>query len=68
MKVIKTIKPGQNGSRRFMRQYGERLVNVRYRKDYDTRSIFTTVEIIVAQRNLLPNVNQRKVYEVENGH
>ena len=54
MKVLKTIKPGQNGSRRFLREYGEKLVNVRYRQDLLKQSAYTTIEIIVDQRELLP--------------
>lgn len=62
MKVIKTIKPGQHGTRRFLKRYGERLVCVRYREEAATRSVFTTVELIVDQREKLPGVDQSSVY------
>ena len=33
MDVKSTIRPGQNGSKRYTRQYGDQLVCVRYRYD-----------------------------------
>ena len=54
MRVIKTIKPGQNGSRRLLRQYGKKLIKVRYREDKATNSLHTTVELIVDSRAIMP--------------
>ena len=59
MRVLKTIKPGQNGSQRFLRQYGSSLVKVRYRQDLIKRSLYTTVEIIVDQRELPLSIDGR---------
>ena len=43
------LKPGQNGTRKLLARFGERLLCVRYRYD-EARSLrFTTVELIVAQ-------------------
>jgi len=53
MDVVRTIKPGDKGSQRFVKKYGERLVAVRYRKKGSHR--LTTVELIVEQR--LPQKN-----------
>lgn len=52
MRVTKTIKTGQNGAQRFTRRYGKRLVNVRYREDRSTHSLYTTIELIVDRREL----------------
>ena len=41
-----TLKPGQNGTKRFVDKYGDRLVCVRYKYDTDTRKRYTTVELI----------------------
>ena len=41
-----TLKPGQNGTKRLVEKYGDRLVCVRYRYDEATRKRYTTVELI----------------------
>lgn len=66
MRVTKTIKPGQNGSQRFVRQYGKNLVTVRYREDTAKRSLYTTVEIIVDHRDMLPGINTASLTKFEN--
>lgn len=48
MEVIRTLKPGQHGTRRFQKHWGESLVAVRYRRA--NRKLFTTIEIIVDER------------------
>ncbi len=50
MKVIKTLQPGKDGTRRFQRQYGDRLVCVRYRHDPRTGRRLTTVELIAEEQ------------------
>ena len=55
MDVIRTIRPGQPGSARFMKHWGEQLVTVRYRRDAATGALFTTIEIIVDQRETPPD-------------
>lgn len=47
LEVIKTLAPGRPGTHRYQRQYGDRLVTVRYRHDPRTRRRLTTVELIV---------------------
>ena len=54
MRVIKTMRPGERGTRRFQRSYGERLCAVRYRKSDCGRRIVTTIEIIVDEREQAP--------------
>jgi hypothetical protein len=47
--VRKTIRPGQKGTRRFIRDWGERLVCVRYRFDAKEKIRYTTVEIVSSE-------------------
>jgi len=47
MKTRLRLKPGQNGTRKLLQQYGDRLVCVRYRYDERTERRYKTVEIIV---------------------
>ena len=47
MDVIKKMQPGQPGTKRYTRQYGESLVCVRYRRDAANSRRVTTVELIV---------------------
>lgn len=48
MDVVRTIKPGDKGSLRFLKKYGDQLVAVRYRKN--GRQHLTTIEVIVERR------------------
>jgi hypothetical protein len=48
MEVIRTIKPGMPGSRRFQKHWGENLIAVRYRRD--ANKLYTTIEIVVDER------------------
>ncbi|MBY6211232.1 hypothetical protein KUV95_06675 [Microbulbifer agarilyticus] len=50
MEIIKTIRPGHDGSKRYQEKYGEQLCAVRYRRSPCKKTVYTTVEIIVAQR------------------
>ena len=49
MEVTRKIKPGANGSKRYLRHYGDRLVCVRYRNDHANHRNLVTVELIVAE-------------------
>jgi len=46
--VRKTLRPGDPGTRRFARDWGERLVCVRYRVDPSKGLRYTTVEIVAS--------------------
>jgi hypothetical protein len=46
MSTKATLKPGQNGTKRLIEKYGNRLVCVRYRYDEAARKRYTTVELI----------------------
>lgn len=47
MRVYRTLKAGNRGTARYGRQYGDRLVCVRYRADEQRMRRYTTVELIV---------------------
>ncbi len=47
MEVIKTLSPGVNGTKRYVKLYGDKLVCVRYRIEKSTGDRFTTIELIV---------------------
>jgi len=49
MEVTRKIKPGENGSKRYLRTYGDRLICVRYRNDHANQKNLVTVELIVAE-------------------
>src|SRR5215813_9827091 len=49
MHVSTTMQPGQRGAKKFLAQYGDRLVCVRYRQDQQRQKRFKTVELIVEE-------------------
>jgi hypothetical protein len=48
------LKPGQNGAKPLVAQYGDRLVCVRYRYDARRKKRFKTVDLVVAERDWQP--------------
>ncbi len=52
--VARKIDAGRPGTKRYQRQFGDALVCVRYRHDPITAKRYTTVEIVVDERQL-PN-------------
>ncbi|WP_066959462.1 hypothetical protein [Microbulbifer sp. Q7] len=59
MEIIKTIRPGDDGSKRYHDKYGDQLCAVRYRRSPCKNTVYTTVEIIVAQREAYRHKNTR---------
>ncbi len=52
---IRTVrKPGDKGTQRLMRQYGDRLVCLRYRYDMAKGKRYKTVELIIAEEDWRP--------------
>jgi hypothetical protein len=49
MRTSTTVQPGHRGAKKFLAQYGDRLVCVRYRSDEQRRTRFKTVELIVEE-------------------
>ncbi len=60
MQTRLSLKPGQNGTKKWMEIYGDRLVSVRYRYDAGKRKRYKTVEIIVEEREWSPIDNPQK--------
>lgn len=56
MDVVKSLKPGKNGTKRFVERYGDNLVAVRYRHDADQQISYTTVELIVERKHKPPKI------------
>lgn len=48
--IVKKLNPDQKGALRLAERFGDRLVCVRYRTDPDSGRRFTTVEIVVEER------------------
>lgn len=48
--ISKKLSPGQPGTKRYMRQFGDALVCVRYRTHPATATRYTTVEIVVDEK------------------
>ena len=49
--VVKTLRPGVNGTKKFLQQYGESLVAVRYRRDRQRKRQLTTIELVIDERD-----------------
>lgn len=54
MKTRAILKPGQNGTKKFVEKYGDTLVCVRYRYDAEKRKQYKTIEIIVSESDWTP--------------
>jgi hypothetical protein len=54
LKTAATLRPGQNGTKQLVAEFGERLVAVRYREDPSGRKRYKTAEIIVAEMDWDP--------------
>lgn len=50
MEVKVTLKPGQNGTKRLVEQYGDQLICVRYRYDKVKRKRYKTIELIIDEQ------------------
>ena len=50
MDVVKTLKPGKNGTKRLVDLYGDDLVAVRYRLDPLQQISYTTIELIIERK------------------
>lgn len=50
MDILKTLHPGDMGTKKLFHQYGEQLICVRYRIDALNQKRFTTVELIVDEK------------------
>lgn len=60
MDVVKSLKPGKNGTKRFVELYGDDLVAVRYRHDAERHISYTTVELIVERKSKPPKTRAQR--------
>ncbi len=56
MKTRLTLRPGQNGTKKLQRKYGERLLAVRYRYDERRRVRLKTIELIEDEYPWVPPI------------
>ena len=54
MRIRKTLQPQQDGAKKLLAQYGEKLLCVRYRYDDQQRKRLKTAEIIVEEEPWTP--------------
>jgi hypothetical protein len=54
MEARTTCRPGQNGTKKLVQRFGDRLIFVRYRYDEQRRRRYTTVELIVDEQLWAP--------------
>ena len=59
MDVKATLRPATNGTKALLRQYGDRLVCVRYRYDKKKHKRYSTAEIIIDEKDWHPGVISR---------
>jgi hypothetical protein len=60
MQTRLTLAPGQNGTKKLVTQYGDRLVRVRYRYDTQRKVRHKTVEIIVETTSWAPRTRNAR--------
>lgn len=59
--IVKTVRmPGQKGTMRLVEEYGNKLVCVRYRYDYEQGMRYKTAEIIVAEAAWQPPAQEQQ--------
>ncbi len=51
MRTVKTLKPGQDGTKELLTRFGPSLLCVRYRYDEDRHEDVKTVELVVQRRS-----------------
>ena len=51
MRTLKTLKPGQHGTKELLTRFGPSLLFVRYRYDDDSRERVKTVELVVERKS-----------------
>ncbi|MEJ2156388.1 MAG: hypothetical protein P8X96_13705 [Desulfobacteraceae bacterium] len=56
MDVKATLVPGQNGTKRLYKKYGDQLVCVRYRYDKARQKRLKTIELIIDEQDWSPGV------------
>jgi len=55
MLVKAKLKPGENGTRALLIEYGDQLVCVRYRHDRKRHKRYKTIELIIEEKDWIPD-------------
>ena len=50
MKVKRILHPGQPGTKKLVKKYGDKMLCVRYRYDEDKMMMYKTIEIIIDEK------------------
>jgi len=48
------LKPGENGTKRLLEKYGDRLICVRYRYDEEKKRRYKTIELVIEDKEWHP--------------
>lgn len=60
-----TRKPGQKGTKKLVRQYGDKLVCVRYRYDSQKKKRYKTVELVIEETDWTPTFKPDRIVLVK---
>jgi hypothetical protein len=61
MQTRLTLQPHQRGAKQLLAKYGDRLVCVRYRYDFEQKRRLKTVELIVEECHWIPETKGENV-------
>ncbi len=64
-RVVKKLHPGSPGTQRHIRQFGDRLLCVRYRDDPKSHRRLTTVELVIEERPIPLPRNGKSFVRIE---
>jgi len=68
IKALRTLVPGEPGTKKVLHKYGDKLICVRYRKDPRTSRKFKTVEIIeeeIKQKKNVRKIPMNKIIDIK---
>lgn len=64
MKIKRIVRPGQPGTKKLVKQYGDNLICVRYRYDAKTKRMLKTIELIIENMPWQPNPKKVPVNKI----
>ena len=54
MEMLRVLRPGQNGTKQLLKEYGDKLLCVRYRYNYQTHKCYKTIELVISEQDWTP--------------
>ena len=54
MEMLRVLRPGQPGTKQLVDEYGDKLLCVRYRYNYQTHKRYKTIELIISEQDWQP--------------